>query len=652
MNKLIILIFSFVLIVFNCSAQDSWAKVLKNKKGTLVLHYSNSDVFVSDKTGKLEGLEFDIMNEFVAFVLDKYQIHLVIEPKKQFGFNKLYDCVKLANSGDFGAASFSITKKRLEEVNFSPKYMNDVEIMISSYNLPVFKDTSEFLKYRDKISFIVIPNTTYEENFESLKKMGVHFNSVRIDEGSEIIKGYYLQDNYVGFTELPTYFIAKKNGLKVKRQNLFKYKRLGYGIIFPLNSDWKPIIDEFFNDEASKFEINKIIQNHLGSDISELILNLSGNEKDEFLLLTKEKELQEVEIELNELEILNSELEKGKIIAENLLKEEQSYIEKLILYSGMLFLSLILVFSLVMIRNKIKVNKIIEKQKSNVENQKNIIESQHEELSKTHKDISASIKYAERLQLAILPSRKKMNEGLGDGFVLFRPKDIVSGDFYWLHEKEDVKILTVADCTGHGVPGAMVSVVCNEALNRCVKEFKLKEPKDILDKARELIINTFAKSGEGIQDGMDICMISIKEDILHYSGAYNPLWIVRCIDKVSDVEKNEKGTVIIDDLALIELKACKQPVGLYDNSKPFIQTEIQLYKNDKIYLFTDGFADQFGGKLNKKFKSKPFKKLLINNSSLPMNEQQLILNATFDEWKGESDQVDDVCIVGIAPVFD
>jgi serine phosphatase RsbU (regulator of sigma subunit) len=201
------------------------------------------------------------------------------------------------------------------------------------------------------------------------------------------------------------------------------------------------------------------------------------------------------------------------------------------------------------------------------------------------------------------------------------------------------------------VPGALVSVVCNEALNRCVKEFNLKEPKDILDKSRELIIKTFAKSGKGIQDGMDICMISIEDDILQYSGAYNPLWIVRHVDYLTTVQKEEKGTVIIDDLGLIELKACKQPVGLYENAKPFVQTEFKLCKNDKLYLFTDGFADQFGGERNKKFKSKPIKKLLINNSGLSMNEQQVVLNAKFDAWKGNEEQVDDVCIIGLAPMI-
>jgi len=650
MTKIHFFIILFLFATFQTYSQDSWQKVLKNRKGTIQLNYSNSDVFISDKTGELKGIEYDIMLEFVNYVSISYNVELSIQFENLLGFNSLYSKIRKSQDGHFGASSFSITEQRMTEVSFSPKYMNDVETMITSNNLPVFKDTADFLKYIDEVTFLVVPNTTYQEDFEGLKVLNIDPKVLIIDEGTEIMKSYYLKDNYIGFAELPTYFVAKKEGIKIKRQNLFKYKRDGYGIIYPKDSDWKPIVDKFFNDEASKMKINKVLQKHLGSDINELILSLSGDEKDEFILLTKEKELQEVEIELNELTIQNQVLEKEKTLAENLLKEEQSYIEKLFLYSGLLLLGLVLVFSIAIIRNKVKANKIIAQQKENVEHQKVKIEEQHKELSITHKEISDSIKYAERLQLAILPSRQKLDEGLGDGFVLFMPKNVVSGDFYWLHELDNAKILTVADCTGHGVPGAMVSVVCNEALNRCVKEFDLVNPKDILNKSRELIIETFAKSGKGIRDGMDICMISISENKLSYAGAYNPLWIIRSLEFLTDEQKYKKGTIVSGNIALIEIKACKQPVGLYEDGKPFIQTEVELFKNDKLYLFTDGFSDQFGGERNKKFKSKPFKKLLLKNSALSMNEQHTILNDSFNFWKGSEEQVDDVCIIGLSPI--
>jgi len=641
MFKNLILFVFFVQFSFLGLSQNSWSNVKQNKKGTIVLNYSNADVFISDKTGTVKGIEYDVMLEFVNYVSKKHDVDLVLELNKKTGFNVLYSTIINGESGNFGASSFSITEKRKSEVNFSPKYMNDVETMISSTNLPVFKDTAEFLKYINDVKFLVVPNTTYEEDFNEILALNVNPKVLFVDEGTEILKDYYLKDNFIGFAELPTYFVAKKEGFKIKRQNLFKFNRNGYGIIYPLDSDWKPIIDEFFNNENVKQTINLILQKHLGSDINELILNLSGDENDEFLLLTKEKELQEVEIELNELTILNDALEKENLIAETKLKEEESLRDKVYLFSGLIIASLILIFVGIAYRNKSKSNQIIFKQKQD-------IEAQHSELIYSHKQISDSITYAKRLQLAILPSMQELDENLGDGFVLFKPKDIVSGDFYWLYDVDGVRILTVADCTGHGVPGAMVSVVCNEALNRSVKEFGLREPKDILNKSKELIVNTFAKSGENIQDGMDICMVTFVDDYLLYSGAYNPLWIIRSLTLLTEAQKNAKGTIIDGDFALIEYKANKQPVGLYEDGKPFEQIKVSLYKNDKLYLFTDGFADQFGGERNKKFKSKPFKKLLLANSNLPMNDQQVFLNNTFDTWKGTEEQVDDVCIIGVS----
>jgi len=143
-------------------------------------------------------------------------------------------------------------------------------------------------------------------------------------------------------------------------------------------------------------------------------------------------------------------------------------------------------------------------------------------------------------------------------------------------------------------------------------------------------------------------MVTFIDKYLLYSGAYNPLWIIRDLKSLTEEQKNKKGTTVNGDIALIEFKANKQPVGLYEAEEPFTQVKIKLYNYDKLYLFTDGFTDQFGGERNKKYKSKPLKKLLLANCKLPMNDQQTILNDTFDSWKGTEEQVDDVCIIGLS----
>lgn len=293
-------------------------------------------------------------------------------------------------------------------------------------------------------------------------------------------------------------------------------------------------------------------------------------------------------------------------------------------------------------------NELINQQKAEVEQQRDKIDEQHNLLHETHKEIKDSINYAKHLQDAILPSLDEISADLPNSFVLFNPKDVVSGDFYW-HAKinEEQTLIAAADCTGHGVPGSLVSVVCSGALNRSVKEFGLKQPAEILSKTRELVVETFEKSGEIVRDGMDIALCLIKENSVVFCGANNPLWIVRQANLLTDEQLNARGTLVKNELALFEIAANRQPVGKAENLSPFVEHEVEIYKGDSLYLFSDGFADQFGEKTGKKFKKKPFKELLIQINSSSMNEQQNLLLKAFNSWKGNLEQIDDVCIIGV-----
>ncbi|MCC7303062.1 MAG: SpoIIE family protein phosphatase [Bacteroidia bacterium] len=269
-------------------------------------------------------------------------------------------------------------------------------------------------------------------------------------------------------------------------------------------------------------------------------------------------------------------------------------------------------------------NKVVERT-SEIQRQKELVEDKN-------KEILDSINYAKRLQSAILPPMDKFKKNLKNSFVLFIPKDIVSGDFYWMYKKEEEVIVAVVDCTGHGVPGAMVSVVGANSLERCVREFNLKRPATILDKLRELVVETFDTTGEEVRDGMDLSLVSIdlKERKLQYAGANNSLWIVR------------KGATEVE-----EVKADKQPIGKYEYARPFTNHVAQLSKGDCFYLFSDGYADQFGGPSGKKFKYKTLKDLLVKIHGMEMEDQHRMLRETFDVWKGELDQIDDICVIGV-----
>jgi tetratricopeptide (TPR) repeat protein len=304
-------------------------------------------------------------------------------------------------------------------------------------------------------------------------------------------------------------------------------------------------------------------------------------------------------------------------------KEAEKARQRVVIYAAMGGLLLVLVFSYFLyqrFRLTSRQNQIIAKQKLIVE-QKN-------------KEVTDSIVYAKRLQQAIIPPEEMVLKIFPDSFIFFQPKDIIAGDFYWLEDHGDSYYLAAADCTGHGVPGAIVSVVCSNALNRALKEYNMLSTGNILDKARELVLETFAKSGEVIKDGMDISLIRIKKSPagnsvdLEWSGANNSLWYI---------EDNQIRTVKCD----------KQPIGKTDHAFPFTTHRLKMKKGSRAYLYTDGFADQFGGPKGKKFKYKPMEDLLLKIHSLPGREQQRILERNFAEWKGQLEQIDDVSVIGL-----
>lgn len=258
------------------------------------------------------------------------------------------------------------------------------------------------------------------------------------------------------------------------------------------------------------------------------------------------------------------------------------------------------------------------------------IEKQKEQLAEKNTEIVDSITYAKRLQDAILPSDNTWKEKLPNSFILYKPKDIVAGDFYWMKEVNDNILFAAADCTGHGVPGAMVSMVCSNALNRVIDEYNVTIPSKILDKTTELVVNTFAKSDKNVKDGMDIslCNLNLTTLELDWSGANNPLILIR-------------------DEELVEYKADKQPIGYFAEKNDFTNHRIQLQQGDVIYLYSDGFADQFGGEKGKKYKTGRFKEFLLSLSEKDLVKQKELLEEEFNNWKGKLEQLDDVCVLGV-----
>lgn len=360
------------------------------------------------------------------------------------------------------------------------------------------------------------------------------------------------------------------------------------------------------------------------------------------------------ESDLKETE--NNNLRQQAELREEVISKKSNTIKLMIAASIIMLALIVMVF---LSRQKInKSRELIKLQQKETENQKLLIEEKQ-------KEILDSINYSKRLQDAAIPSLEYFRSLLPQSFVFYKPKDIVAGDFYWIHElvvssetgvrrKEDddkpstpnsklrtpntelqtpdskLILLAAADCTGHGVPGALVSIVCLNALNRCVEEFGLIQPAKILDKASEIIQQSFRQSENDVKDGMDIalCLLDLKNKKGYYAGAHNPVWI-------------------LNDSNIKEIKGDNQPVGQQHIPKPFSEHEFEFSNGDLILIATDGYSDQFGGSHGKKLKTKKFKEAFHELNKLEINEVHTRIATMFENWKGNHEQVDDVLVIGI-----
>lgn len=301
--------------------------------------------------------------------------------------------------------------------------------------------------------------------------------------------------------------------------------------------------------------------------------------------------------------------------------------------------------------------KEITRQNSELAAQKQKIERSHQELSAKNQEITDSILYSRRIQNSLLPSREKLTSLLDNGFVFYKPKDIISGDFYYIEASKHVSnkiYFAVADCTGHGVPGAMVSVIGTRALNASISGKKELSTSQILDQTNAIVKAAFTdqESGKIIKDGMDIAFCSLIKDedsiALEFSGANNPVYIIRKSTahlRVNEVEI--KPNLSLNEYHLFQIKGDRQPIGHFDNASEFSHHQILLKKGDRIYMSSDGYADQFGGDQGKKLKYKNFKFALLEIQNYEIAEQRELLKNHFSDWKGNFDQVDDICVMGI-----
>ena len=306
-------------------------------------------------------------------------------------------------------------------------------------------------------------------------------------------------------------------------------------------------------------------------------------------------------------------------------------IDEFLINGGLLTLS-VAVFCVFLIRTRYRLTLNEIRIRLELAKSKEIIEEKHEEVLLQKKEITDSINYARSIQRAFIPTEEQFNSYFKDSFVYFKPKDIVSGDFYWAYQKDNLLFYATADCTGHGVPGGFMTMLGLSFLDDIIESKATTNPASALNLIRDKIVNTLKQSGNigENKDGMDIaiCCIDKTKNELTYSSANNSLYMIR-------------------DNELTIYKGDKQPCGFYHENKPFTAHTISLKPNDCIYTFTDGFADQFGGPKGKKFRYKQFEEILLNNVNDSFSVQKNKLSSAFESWKGDLEQVDDILVIGI-----
>lgn len=283
-------------------------------------------------------------------------------------------------------------------------------------------------------------------------------------------------------------------------------------------------------------------------------------------------------------------------------------------------------------RMLIKTRKVLKEKEQALE----IVDRQKAELELKDKNLIDSLIYAQRIQEALLPSEDYFRQRFRDSFILFMPKDIVSGDFYWIGENEEKIFVVAADCTGHGVPGALMSMIGHEIIEKTINDDGIEVPSQILAILNKALEKTFSREkniGTIIRDGMDVglCIIEKKRKKLHYAGAFFPLYLIR------------KGT-------LTEIKGDKVIIGMNPEGLRYTDNEYDLTDEDVLYIFSDGYVDQFGGEENKKFMYRRFRYLLLNIHQLPFRDQKVVLEDNIRNWMGRNVQVDDIMVIGFRPL--
>jgi serine phosphatase RsbU (regulator of sigma subunit) len=615
-------------------------KFMKSEGILIVYYYENKPFIYKDSEGNLQGIEYDLLQQFRNYLKSKHNVQIRLVWKRAETTDEFHKAVTRGDRGSIGIGAVTITEDKQEDLKYSPAYMSDISVIITSDEVATCENIDVFRESFRKKRAVTIKNSNYEKYFSKLTKIilpNLELQYVRNND--QIVETVLADKNTFGYVQLPSYLLSLKEGDKIKRHRWFMESNdSGYGFILPTKTAWDEPLKEFFNHVNFKDSVKAITTKYLGADISEFVTELQDNNNTE----TRSGEGNEISV-----------LEKENVIKQDRLqqKEVEAIEAKNTQYKLMFLVLFILMAATVFYvryQTKQKANSALAKlneelmkkneeaaqQAEEILQQNEEINYQKNKLEKLYDHTADSIRYAKRIQESILPDKKVILASLPASFIYFNPKDELSGDFYWFAQKEHLKILISIDCTGHGVPGAFMTVMANTLLNHVILEYNITNPEQILTEIDKGVQENMNKQGgdgkRKMHDGMDmaICAIDEQKQEITFASANQSM---------CHISNNE----------LIHIKGSSFPVGGFQfDQKKYENTVISYQKGDMFYMYSDGYQDQFGGINGRKYMSKKFRQFLLQICHLEPEAQETILRREIQSWRGTRVQTDDQMVIG------